>query len=114
VTDLRERDHESRPESADAGDEPDPTRDVVSCAANVHAILLVFIVFEYSDSYFRVAEWAERRRRCLDVLPVHSEIANFLSILEFAMVRVSRATLETLSPSKAFRRRCGYRSWPSS
>src|SRR4051812_14186882 len=47
VTDLRERDHESCRESADAGDEPEPARDVVSCVANVHAILLIF---EYSDS----------------------------------------------------------------
>jgi hypothetical protein len=53
VTDLRERDHESRPEGANAGDEPDLARDVVSCVANVHAILLIF---EYSDFHFRVTE----------------------------------------------------------
>ena len=51
---LRERDHESRPEAPMQA--MSLIRRVMWCPVprTFHAILLVFIVFEYSDSYFRV------------------------------------------------------------
>jgi hypothetical protein len=41
MSDLRKRDREGRPESADAGDEPEPTRDAV--------LLLIAIIHPISS-----------------------------------------------------------------